>query len=691
MFRVAGTYVVVAWVLMQAGEIVFPAFELPNRALRLLILFLVAGFPVVVVLAWFLDVTPGGVRLTRGGPAEASDEPAAAGAPGQLGRSLEMLLLGFAIPLFAFASLLIVLTFRGADATDPDDAPRVAGDAGEPSLAVLPFEDLSLAPEERDVFARGMHEEILTHLARLPGVRLLASASVLDAEGRARPLEALDAELAVDHVLRGTIRRSPERVRVSARLIHVRSREQIWASAFDADLEASLLVQARIADQLAEALRLEVAADPPGSPSVADASIDSLPALDAYLKARDVHRRATASDAGSLHRAQILYEEALRFDEGLARAWLQLGILHAELYWFGHDRSAARAALTRACLDRAREEGVEPDRLAVGEGIAAYYVDRDYGRALLHFDEVVRDAPGDADAHFYRAMVLRRSGTFAASLEAHARARQLDPMNPGSEDEFALTLMLAGRLTEARRMLADLLSRDPSRAQSRARLWQATLELDGRPSRLLDDVIEASALVPPSLRGPWVLELGVLANEVDRGLAALPRGGAGDGSQDVLLSGVFMAAGAGERARLAAEDARRKLDRILRARPDRVDDRAVQQSQAWIEFRLGDAEGGLARMSALVEAFPVEADVIVGGPLLWDLLLMQLEANRPEAAARSLDRLAARAAPGSIPGGGYYRLAHWPTYAAARAAPVFQAALVRHRPAYAERWGRPGA
>lgn len=679
-FRVAGTYILVAWVLMQAGEIVFPAFDLPNRALRLLILSLVAGFPIVVLLAWIVDVTPDGIRLTR----TSSSERETPETKEQAGRGLEIALLGFAIPLFASAILLILLTLQNASDESVSPGQPTAIRAG---VAVLRFEDLSPTIDRHDFFARGMHEELLTHLARVPGLRLISRNS-LDQTAGDEPAE-IARRLGVEHILMGSIRRTPTRVRVSARLIETRSGEHAWVESFDAELSEVLTLQSQLAQRIVRTVASELDPGPPASP--AEGRIRSFPALDAYLKARDLHRDAAASDEDARHRAQAFYEEALRLDDAMARAWLHLGILHAEFYWFGYDRSAARAARVRGCLDQARTRGISSDRLALGEGIAAYYVDEDYGRALLLFDQVAQSAPGDADAHFYRAMVLRRSGALKQALEAQQRTRVLDPLNLGYEDELALTLSLAGRLEEAKELLDSIVTRDPDRESARLRSWNLELELDGNPSSLLDTVLgsEMGALTEP--RQALVTVLAILAGRAEDGIMMLerykplrPDGGAH------LERMAALTASAGHRIRSVefAQAARESLNRAMQVDADLASSVSARQLGAWIDFRRGKESDALAAQAALVSENPIESDLITGAPLLWDLMMMQLEADEPEDAAGSLRRLAARVAPGSIPNGGFFLLENWPSIAEGVRHPDFEPVLSRHRPRYSTRWSR---
>ncbi|MBY0399946.1 hypothetical protein K2X89_06595, partial [Myxococcota bacterium] len=536
--RVAGTYGVVAGSLMQAGAVILPAFDVPSSAMRLLILSLAVGFPVAILLAFFLDISPRGIRLagwprrsawgraaaSGGGAAGEEGESEEGGQPAAnasiFARSLEMILLGLALPLLGFAAVVLVSSWRshGDDLVRHAQATRAAGDA---SLAVLPFDDLSSEGTDGGFFARGMHEDILTALARVPKLKLISRTSAMTYAGTTKPLREIGEELGVEHVLEGSVRRTSTHVRVSAQLIRTETDEHVWAEQFDAELADVFAVQTRIANAIAGALERELVAEdqPPPPPA-----LPVVPAAyDAYQKARDLHRNLDPGDRRTFDEAQHLYEEARRLDARFAPAWLELAILHAEARWFGLDRSAERALQARRCLEQARELASPADRLAFAEGIFAYYVDEDLGKALLYFDDAARLAPAAPEPSFYRAMILRRRGELPLALEAERKALDLDPLNLAYRDEHALTLALAGELEAARDLLRAILERDPGRPRARLQAWQLDLELDGRPKDVLEALLASDRATWLEPHYTMLETTAILAGEADRALALVDR------------------------------------------------------------------------------------------------------------------------------------------------------------------------
>lgn len=678
---------------MQAGEIAVPAFELPNSSLRLLILSLIAGLPCVIVLAWVLDVTPTGVRLTRrlnerldgSDPTEEVGEEDAS----TLGRALEMILLGICIPVLAFAVVLLVVSQSSDTPSEPVLRPLPPGT--DHALAVLPFHDLSMDVDDAGFFARGMHEDILTHLARVKSLKLISRTSVMAYEDTAKGMDIIGRELGVNLILEGTVRRTPTQVRVTAQLFETQTDVLIWAEQFDADPSDIFAVQSRIAESIAAALEAEFAPrldsrSRSDTPSVVPA------AYDAYLKARDIHRNLDAEDRAALGRARHLYERALQSDESLAVAWLQLAILHSQAYWFGFDLSDRRARLARDSLQQARAANINADQLALAEGILSYYLDHDFGMALLQIKHATRLAPGDAEALFYQGMILRRSGELESALKVQSAALKLDPLNLGYRDEYALTLSLDGQLVKARDELRDILRSDPDRLRARYQKWQLDLELDGDPRRLLDEILASQTDRWRDQHYSMLATVSVLAGRPEAALSIIsdrPIRSPDTGFVDYQKA---MLAGFGGQLDRKKEDLARseaKFQSLIRDRPDTMSAVDRRRGEAMFAIQNQEWNEAISLQTTNVEAQPIEQDLIVGTSPLWLLLHAQLTAELIEEAIVTSDRLRSQVALGSILYGGHFVLAHWPEFEAARQKPRWSAYLAQIRPAYGSEWLDP--
>ena len=728
-FRVAAAYVVVAWVLMQGAEIVFPAFELSNSALRMLILVLAAGLPIAVILAWLLDVTPSGVRLsqrirssTRIGQAPGQAGPDAEAQPA--GHTIEIIALGACIPALAF--LIVLLAANPMDPTEESELrapgesmsqPRFAAPEGD-SLAVMPFEDLSGEAETRSVFARGVHEDLLTELARQQGLHVVSRATVLAYVDQPGGLQTMVRELGVQHVLQGSVRRGPELIRVSAQLTETSSGRLIWADSFEAEPADVLRVQLDLAGRISEALRgelqLAAAGDPgagldapatnrprPGTPGARHPQAASATpgpggaprvvpsAYDAFLEARELHHQLDAENREDLARTRMLYETAVRLDPSLAQAWAQLGILHAEAHWFGIDRSENRCQEARQAIERARELGTAPDRVLLAEGIDAYYCQADYEKAVALFGQAIDAVPGDSRAIFYRAMVLRRLGRLEEALAEQRRALTLDPLNLGDRDELPLTLAFLGRLDEARHETEVLLSLDPTRIRARFYGWHLGLELDGQPEAVLAQIL-ATPQSQFGFQHYGLLErVAVLAGQPETAIeviAAAPTGHPDPGFRDFRLARLEGWAGhAAERARLLAE-ARRKYEAVVEEFGASLAASDRHRSEAMLAAAEGDLDRAIELQRKNVEANPIERDLVTGSPPLALLLHYHLMAGDVDEAHAILRRIERAGAFGAVLFHGWYHLLNWPEYTPALQNARFRAKLEKMLPPYVQRW-----
>ena len=699
-FRVAGAYAVAAWVMMQAAEITFPAFELPNSALRTLIIVLGLGLPIAILLAWLIEVTPAGIRFA---PGAGDTARSASGTDTANARSIhriaEVVLLGLCLPALGFGGLLLVLSLRdggelAAGATEALPATLALPiEIPEQSIAVLPFEGASAAPggagPDDEFFARGIHEDLLSHLARLRDLKVISRTSVLPYAERRAGTSEIGRALGVAHVLEGSVRRSGERVRVWAQLSRAESGEQLWADSFDAELRDVFAVQSQIARRIADALEAKLGPE-------AAATLDRVPtrspaAYDAYLRARDLHRNLDAGDRATLERTAALYGRALELDPEFAEAWAQQAILYAEYVWFGVDPSPARAERARSALERAR--AIEPNlaMLPLAEGIFAYYCERDYTRALFHFGAALERSPGDAAAIFYRAMILRRTATWPEAIAAQRRALELDPLNLAYQDELALTLALSGRLEEAHALLHGLLERDPGRTRARFTAWQLDLELHGEPDRVLDEILASDRDQWGSQHQLLLETVAVLAGREREAIEVIetrPVPEPDSGYREFQRANLERFSGRTEHASELLERSWRAYLETLASRPDALPEPRRSQIEASFAAARGEPDRAIALQLANVEREPIERDAVLGSPPLALLLHFALAAGRVDESLALLERLEQRVAYGSLPSGGYFVLAHWPEYESIRADPVFARALAERLPAYASRWPR---
>ena len=411
-YRVAVGYIVVAWVLVQVATQVFPFFEVPNWTIRWVILTLVLGFPIAVVLAWAYDITPSGIKRTEDAPSDA-----------------------------------------------PETAHPVTA-VPEESIAVLPFENLS-DDRENTFFADGVHDDILSSLARIADLKVISRTSVQQYRTGARNLREIGEALGVAHVLEGTVRRAGNRVRVNAQLINARTDTHIWAETFDRELTDLFAIQSELAGQIVRALRANLSPE-----EMADLQLSpttNLEAYDLYIRARDLFRWSGIGDPHENgEKALPLLKRALALDPQFALAHYLTSRIHGELYWFGYDKSPTRLAQSKAAAETALR--LRPE---MGEGHLAlafyhYYSARDYETAIRELTHAQRALPNESDVASALGMIERRRGRWEESVMHLERARQLDPRNISALWNLSETLTFLRRYAEADRVLAEAMAIAPA-------------------------------------------------------------------------------------------------------------------------------------------------------------------------------------------------------------------------------------
>ncbi len=401
-YRVAVAYVVVAWVLVQVATQVFPFFEVPNWTIRLVILALCLGFPIAVILAWAYDITPTGIKRTD----DVAPTPSAS-------------------------------------------APAVP----EKSIAVLPFENLS-DDRENTFFADGVHDDILSSLARIADLKVISRTSVQQYRTGTRNLREIGEALGVAHVLEGTVRRSGNRVRVNVQLINARTDAHIWAETFDRELTDLFAIQSELAERIVEALQANLS--PREMAGLQVPPTRDLAAYDLYVQARDLfHWSGIGDPHENGEKALPLLEQALARDPSFALAHYLTSRIHGELFWFGYDKSPARIAKAKEAAETSLR--LRPD---LGEGHLAlafyhYYSRRDYEAAIRELTLAQRALPNEADVASALGIIERRRGRWEESILHLERARQLDPRNISALWNLSETLTYLRRFREADEVLAE--------------------------------------------------------------------------------------------------------------------------------------------------------------------------------------------------------------------------------------------
>ena len=416
-FKVGAAYLVVAWLLIQVVATVAPQLQLPDWVPRLVTLLLMVGFPVALLLAWMLDVTPEGVKVD-GAPAGNSGMYAIAG-----------VLVAAALGWYFLAPAKEEMgseSSSGASATasSTDSHPEIDSDpiSSPPgSIAVLPFANRSTEADSL-YFADGIHDDLLTQLARNPALVVISRTSVMGYRDTTKPLRQVGAELGVGAVLEGSVQRAGSRVRINAQLIDAASDRHLWAETFDRELspETMFEIQSEIAAAISTALGRELVA---GSAPGATPTTSNAAAYDLFLRGR---AQAGSRVEADIRRTIAVYREAVAADPAFALAMGELGLELTNLYWF-NTRAATDRDEARLWIDRALALQPEHPRLRFILARHLYHGRLDYEGALAELAKAEQGLPGSADVFMLRSWILRRSGRVLESLEPMQTAALLDP------------------------------------------------------------------------------------------------------------------------------------------------------------------------------------------------------------------------------------------------------------------------
>ncbi len=327
--RVGIAYLVVGWIVFQIGEVMFPTFGTPDWVFKTIILVIAVGFPFALIFAWAFELTPEGVKKTR-------DVNVAASVTTATGRKLDFLIIAALVAALGYfvwerqvptdspahrpdsvAESVAAVEAIDSDASVVDEAPKR-------SIAVIPFVNMS-SDKEQEWFADGLTEEILNSLARTPDLLVASRTSSFTFKGSNQDIPTIAKALGVDHILEGSVRRSGDRLRVTAQLVRATDGFHLWSENYDRKLDDLIDIQEDVAIEIANAL--ETAMDPEALAKMMSSGTSSVPAFEAYLRGLAIGESTFATgDIYEFLNARDAYERATELDPEFAQAYWRLAI-----------------------------------------------------------------------------------------------------------------------------------------------------------------------------------------------------------------------------------------------------------------------------------------------------------------------------------------------------------------------------
>jgi len=312
--RVALAYTVIAWVLAQVAEFAFENFGAPDWVLKSVVVILLLGLPIALVFAWAFEMTPEGIKREKEVDRSASITP-------QTGKKLDRVIIAVLVVALAWFAWD---KFSGPTETTPTETTASVSDK---SVAVLPFVAMSSGPDD-EFFADGMTEEILNSLAQLPELLVTARTSAFSFKGQDIPIQQIAEALGVQHVVEGSVRRSGDRLRVTAQLIRANDGFHLWSETFDSTSEDMIEVQENIAEDIAVAL--EVVLDENKRNAMRLAGLRDVEAFTLYQKGRDLFERSHGEidQIDGLRQANVYFEQVMEIVPGYWQVYAD----HSDLY-----------------------------------------------------------------------------------------------------------------------------------------------------------------------------------------------------------------------------------------------------------------------------------------------------------------------------------------------------------------------
>ena len=432
-YKVAIAYAVVAWLLVQIATQVFPFFEIPNWAVRLVVLLSALGFPVALILAWAFDLTPEGIRRT-----EHVDVT-----PGQ--RSGNRTWIYIVVLAAAFSVGLFFLGRHSAR------GPAARDGASEKSIAVLPFANQSGDPAQ-EYFSDGLSEELINDLAQIAELRVIGRNSSFQFKGKGGDSRAIGEALGVANLLEGSVRKAGDRVRISVELVDATNRTQRWSKTFDRELKDIFAVQSEIARAVADQLRVTLLGDQRFA--VAQPSNRNVEAYNAYLEGEYYNR------TGNLEgwtKAVGFFDEAIRRDPNYAEAYALKALAWAQIAYLRGAKGSKEWEQARTAAKTA--VALKPDLERAHSALAYVYIN-DWNLAAAEAE--LKKITNETQPGRNMSAVLRVcQGRVEEAIALQKRAIEADPVFALYHRNLASLFTTAGRLDEAERELGKAIELQP--------------------------------------------------------------------------------------------------------------------------------------------------------------------------------------------------------------------------------------
>ncbi len=455
-FRVVIAYLAGAWLLTEVAGTLFPAFGVPDWAVRFVVIVLALGFLPALIISWAYELTPEGLKREK-------DEVRDTSITHVTAKRLDWITIGLIAAALAF-----ILTDRlwlsprfAQQISAPVESVTENGQTSEPdsqyppnSIAVLPFVNMS-DDAGNEYFADGISEELLNLLAKIPEMKVIARTSSFSYKGKDTKIADIARELDVGHVLEGSVRKSGNQVRITAQLIEAVSGTHLWSETYDRTLEDIFSLQNEIASRVVDALRITLLGE-----AVPTKARETDPeAFTLYLQGR--HIAQNASSAEEYGKAEEYLRQSLEKDPDYAPTWERLATIKINLALRGMVDFNESYELAREFTKNALE--LDPNLASAHSGLGwiAMMYDRNLPTAAAHFRRALALAPNDVAILAIDSVFAETLGRLEQSIELGERALDISPLADVTFGNLAIVHCYLGQFTLATAKFRKALELNP--------------------------------------------------------------------------------------------------------------------------------------------------------------------------------------------------------------------------------------
>jgi serine/threonine-protein kinase len=440
-FRVAATYAVVGWLIIQIVAVIFPLLQLPGWLARTLVILVLTGFPFALVLAWAFQA-PGDARVTASGRRRSLRIGVSLGVIGVL-----VAVLGGAVWWY-FGPIEHTLRDAGGGET-------ASATLNQDSIAVLPLSVIGGAADE-NYLGQGISEELLNALSRIPGLEVIGRTSSFRFRGNDLDAQVIGRELGARNLLSGTVQRSGDELRINVELDDATTGKELWSQQYDEKMESLFALEDTISNAVVSALQVKLGGIDSGK--LVFKGTASPQAHDLYLQGS---RLSWHTDEASLDEALVLFNQAIAIDPNYAAAWAGM----ARAYIYLADVYRAPLSILPAMRGAAEKAvALNPD-LAEGHlqlGYIAMSYELDFAKAKKELELALKLRPSLAEARALMGFYLLRVGEDpAAARKDLQRAEKLDPLNPWYPRWEAYAAIAQGKEADAMKLAQRVNQIDP--------------------------------------------------------------------------------------------------------------------------------------------------------------------------------------------------------------------------------------